>query len=88
MLVGGLSGSELVVTADGGDGAVEIDAVDVAVTSVDDDVEEVARRRSKVVLDALLLTAEAAWGTFADRANNWLTPEEKEEWKQGWISLF
>lgn len=77
-------------TAEGGNGLDVVSAesvgmavveVDVAVTESAPDDEEVARERSALLLDAILLTAEATLGVAASRTLQLLTPEEARSWE-------
>ena len=76
---------DLVVPADAagsaaGSGIDDAVNIDVAVTSEERDEEEAAAERNKVLLDVVLLTAEASLGTLATRVSELLTPEEAREW--------
>ena len=72
---GGVGGAAFDVALD------ELDALDVSVTAEEADAEEVAAERTRVVLDAALLTVEAALGTVAGRTMAMLTPEEARGWE-------
>ena len=73
---------ELVDLGGEGEGEGEaIDAVDVSVTSVEEDADEVAQQRQTLLLDAVLITLEAALGKASSQLAAAFTPEEARGWE-------